>query len=644
MSVIAGIICTNNDAVDKVDSRRLLVEMEGYPADYIGTWSGDNVFLSCHAQWITPESIREKLPIRDDVQQITITADAIIDNREELFHELQIHPSERLTVTDADLILRAYLKWGTEAAQYLIGDFTFVIWDERKQTAYAARDMLGNRTLYYRFDRSKLSFSTFIRPLLAQSAGQNEFNTSWLAEYLTIPIVLDVTDAHATPYKGIHQLPPGHQLTARNGQIETRQYGSLTAPAEELRLGSNEEYVEAFKELFQQVVSSKLRTCKRIGSTLSGGLDSGTVVSFAARQLTGDERLRTYSYIPPDDFSDWTESNSVADESPYIQAIVEHVGKLNQRFMDFDRRSPLTELDEILMILETPYKVFENTFWIKGIYEQASLDGCGVLLTGARGNYTISWGSAIDYFLVLIKRMRWLHFYRELNALSHQAGVRKFKILSKMRQYAVSLNESASSSYKPDMPLMINPEFASQSKVFDKLKQAQVGLTGSKFDILEERQNYFGNLAALHMQGSIGSKLASHYGMVERDPTCDPRIVRYCLSLPLNQYVQNGAGRSLVRRATESYLPDQVRLNFRTRGVQGADWIHRMIPSWSVFHEELAKVCKDSMAADLMNVKEIKASMDRLGNAPRPEYAFDSNARFLMRSLIFYKFIKRPLM
>ena len=98
-------------------------------------------FLGCHAQWITPESIGELLPFYDSERQCTITADAIIDNREELFERLQVERNKRKTMSDSQLILLAYYKWGEDAPKYLIGDFAFMIWDERER-----RNCLGLET------------------------------------------------------------------------------------------------------------------------------------------------------------------------------------------------------------------------------------------------------------------------------------------------------------------------------------------------------------------------------------------------------------------------------------------------------------------------------------------------------------------
>lgn len=80
------------------------------------------------------------------------------------------------------------------------------------------------------------------------------------------------------------------------------------------------------------------------------------------------------------------------------------------------------------------------------------------------------------------------------------------------------------------------------------------------------------------------------YSLWERDPTNDLRVARFCLSVPEEQYVQNGVDRSLIRRATVNYLPDKIRLNQRTRGVQGADGVHRMAASWDVLSRKLKRL------------------------------------------------------
>ncbi len=182
--------------------------LQKFPADDIRVWKNENVFFGCHAQWITPESIGEPLPFYDSERQCTITADAIIDNREELFESLQIPRDQRKTIPDSQLILLAYYKWGEDSPKHLVGDFAFMIWDEREQKLFGARDPSGYRTLYYYKDHRRFAFCTTIEPLLNLPYIEKKLNEEWLAEFLAITGMIDTVDALTTPYLNVEQIPP----------------------------------------------------------------------------------------------------------------------------------------------------------------------------------------------------------------------------------------------------------------------------------------------------------------------------------------------------------------------------------------------------------------------------------------------------
>jgi asparagine synthase (glutamine-hydrolysing) len=641
MSAIAGVFNCNEEPITVETIENMMQALQKYPAHDVRVWHDRFVFLGCHAQWITPESTKERLPYYDVQHKLAITADAIIDNREELFNRLQVEHFRRKQMTDSELILAAYLKWGREAPRYLIGDFAFIIWDEQKRHLFGARDLSGNRTLYYYHHSGQFAFCTVMDPLFTISGVKKELNESWLTEFLMIPIILDTIDVHSTVYHHIDQIPPGHSITVSDGNLALEQYGTFITPVGNLKLKTNGEYEEAFREVFQEAVTSKLRTYRSVGASLSGGLDSGAVVSFAANPLRQEGKtLQTYSYVPPSDFVDWTPKSLLADERPYIGATVQHVGNIAHNDLDFSGRNSFEEMNDLLELMEAPYKFFENSFWIKGILEQAEKDGVGVLLNGGSGNYSISWGPALDYYAQLLRKLRLLRFYHELKLYGRNMRIGRSRLLPIIGKLAFPV-PAFFSKPSPDIPLVINPDLAKRTKVFDKLKHHDVGLTDSSMNEFEARIYQFENLAFLNHQGTSSTKLSLRYAVRERDPTSDPRVVRFCLSVPVEQYVQNGMDRSLIRRSTENYLPDKVRFNLRVRGVQGADWIHRMKPSWSAFTEELHQLCGDTRASYFLNVKQIKESLSKIGNSPKPELAFDPNVRLLMQSLIVYRFIRQ---
>lgn len=639
MSAIAGIIHLTKEPVPFEHGRNIMKELEKFPADDIQVWHKHNAFIGNHAQWITPESVGEQQPFYDSERQCVITADAIIDNREELFEKLQVERSRQKEMPDSQLILLAYYKWGEESPKQLVGDFAYMIWDERNQKLFGARDFSGARTLYYYKDHEKFAFCTTIMPLFTLPGVKKELNEQWMAEFLAIPVNFESVDPSSTTYNNIAQLEPSHSITVFNGNIKLSRYCYLSKE-QELRLNTDEDYEEAFREIFQTAVESRIRTHRNVGSYLSGGLDSGSVVSFAAKALRmQNKRLNTYSYVPVNGFEDWTHRSRVANETSFVKATVNYVGNIDDQYHSFTDRSPYSEIDEWLNTLEMPYKFFENTFWLRGIYEQAQQKDIGILLSGQRGNWTVSWGPTLEFYAGLMKKLRWIRLYQEINQYSKNSGAKKTRIMKVVRNKAFpSLKEAVEPFH---FPMIISPEFAARTNVLTKLKEHGIDISLSQpISPYEARDNQFKHLYYWLITGTYGAKFSLRYSVNGRDPTNDLRLIKFCLSVPEEQFARQGFDRSLIRRATKSYLPDEVRLNMRTRGVQGADGVYRMATYWSAFIEELEQLSEDKMASYFLDQAVIKQAISKIKSNASPEFAFDFDFRILMRSLIVYRFLK----
>lgn len=642
MSAIAGIIHLRKEPVPFEQGRNIMKGLEKFPADDIQVWHKHNAFIGNHAQWITPESVGEQQPFYDSERQCVITADAIIDNREELFEKLQIERSRQKEMPDSQLILLAYYKWGDESPKHLVGDFAYMIWDERNQKLFGARDFSGSRTLYYYKDQERFAFCTTIMPLFTLPGVKKELNEEWMAEFLAIPVNFESVDPSSTTYKLIEQLAPSHSISVIKGRVRLSRYCYLMEENKKINLKSDEEYEESFRDVFQKAVNSRLRTHHNVGAHLSGGLDSGSVVSFASKALRKEnKKLNTFSYVPVDGFVDWTHKSRIANETPFVQATVKHVGNINDHYLSFAERSPFTEIDEWLDTLEMPYKFFENTFWLRGMYEEAQQKNIGVLLNGQRGNWTISWGPVLDFYAELIKKMKWIRLYQELNQYSKNLGIHKSKIFSAARKKAFPAFYNMIAPKEPfHFPKIINPDFAKKTGVLTKLQDYGVDVSLSKLPTAHEvRDRQFRQLYYWSLTGSYGAKFSLRYSIWDRDPTNDLRLIKFCLSVPEEQFVKNGLDRSLIRRATSEHLPDEVRLNMKSRGVQGADGVHRMANYWDAFIEELHLMSNDKRIGVLLNQDVIKKAITKIKDAPTPEYIFDFDFRILMRSLIVYRFL-----
>ncbi|WP_339200389.1 lasso peptide isopeptide bond-forming cyclase [Peribacillus sp. FSL P2-0133] len=644
MSAIAGIYHFNEEPMNLQQCRNLMTALQKYPADSIQIWHSEKIFLGCHAQWITPESVGEQLPFYDFERRCTITADAIIDNRDELFQRLQVKPSDQKGMTDSELILLSYYKWSEDAPKFLVGDFAFVIWDEKKQKLFGARDFSGSRTLYYHQNHQKFAFCTTMEPLLSLPFIENKLNEQWLAEYLAVSGMIDAVDSSLTPYTTINQIPPSHSLTIQNNRVTLKRYSFLTQ-GDKLKLKSNEDYIDAFQNVFQDAVTSRLRAHRKVGAQLSGGLDSGAVVGFAVNKLQRENTaLHTYSYIPSEDFKDFTPKYLLTDERPFIKSTVGHVGGIIDHYCDFKGKDSYSEIEEFLDIMEMPYKFFENSFWLKGMFEKANEEDIGVLLNGDRGNFSISWGFPLEYYSLLLKRLKWIRLYQELDQYRKNVGVsRRSQMQTIVRVGFPVINRVFPEGARYRIPSLINPSFAERTGIYDKFKEFGMDQTGwySNSDIFNERKKHFEDIFQWNAGNTLSTKLSLRYKLWKRDPTNDIRVIRFCLSLPESQYVQNGLDRALIRNATVNFLPDKVRLNQRYRGVQGADWVHRMLPKWEAFTDELQQLRTDKKALEYLDLQAINKALIKINEGARPEYATDPDYKFLMRSLIVYRFLKK---
>ncbi|MFG6149935.1 asparagine synthase-related protein [Halobacillus sp. B23F22_1] len=642
MSAIAGILNFNNDPISTMHSNSMMESLQKYPADDVQKWHDHNIFLGCHAQWITPEQVGEKLPFYDSDRKLCITADAIIDNREELFNALGVSKALRTNMPDSKLILLAYHKWGDDSPKYLIGDFAFMIWDEREKKLFGARDFSGSRTLYYFQDHYRSAFCTTIHPLLALPYVERDINEDWIADYLAIPDMFNSVDLFSTVYNQVNQIPPSHTITITKLKTSFKKYDHFNS-IKKLRLNSNEEYEEAFREVFNEAVDARLRSTKEVGAHLSGGLDSGTVAGFAANSLKAKGKtLHTFSYVPIDNFNDWTPKSRIADERPFIHSTVKHVGNINDNYFSFRHDSPLTDMNYWLDTLEMPYKFFGNSYWMSGIYKMAGKQGVSTLLNGARGNYTISWGSPLDYYTKLLKRFKWVNLIKEINQYRFVKETGNRKTLSILLKRAFpTINNKLNSMESYSFPMVISQDFADRTGVFDRLRAENISITGEMIpDTYEARFNQFKKLYYWG-NGTSATKLSLQHCLWNRDPTNDVRVIQFCLSLPDSQYVQKGVGRSIVRRSTKGILPDNVRLNSKYRGVQGADGVLRMAPEWSVFKGEIKTLLKDPIMGEYVDLKVLSHSFNRVKREPKPELIFDFDFKVLMRCLIIYRFLKQ---
>lgn len=250
-------------------------------------------------------------PISNEEDNIWIVYNGEIYNHQELRSGMEARCHHYRTKSDTESIIHLYEEYGPDCVKHLRGMFAFAIWDRRKRKLFAARDRLGIKPLYFRYDGKALLFGSEIKTILAYPGVKAEFNRSTLAEYLAFGYI---TGAE-TMYSGIEKLPPGHTLEVdENGKLTITPYWDLTvAPDNDSK--PREYYVKTYRELLEQCVSSHLMSDVPLGVFLSGGLDSSAVAALTTK--IRKEPIETFSVgYGEEEFS----------ELRFARQVAEHIG------------------------------------------------------------------------------------------------------------------------------------------------------------------------------------------------------------------------------------------------------------------------------------------------------------------------------
>ena len=183
MSGIAGILEFDGKQVSHDELSRMVQALAHRGPDAQMAWSSGNIGLVHCMLHSTPESLNEIFPT--ELNGLHITADARIDNRNELILALASDRTIGKATPDSALILHAYLAWGEECVDRLLGDFAFAIWDPAKHQLFCARDHFGVKPFYYSRENGKrFVFSSSIRALESISGAGYEIDEHKVVDYI----------------------------------------------------------------------------------------------------------------------------------------------------------------------------------------------------------------------------------------------------------------------------------------------------------------------------------------------------------------------------------------------------------------------------------------------------------------------------
>lgn len=461
--------------------------------------------------------------------RLAIVAAARIDGKDDLLGHFDFADrAELMAVSDAELILRCFERWGADCLHYLIGAFSFAVWDRDARSLFCARDHFGIEPLFYSSTVELLSFSNSLDDLNTVPPLDQMF----IADFLLFG---ESQDPAATAFAHIRRLPPGHSLSWRAGKADIRRYWTLPVDGY-TRFPRNADYVDGFRELLQRAVSDCMHP-ERTAILMSGGLDSTMVAAVAAEKKRDVKSFAiVYDSLIPDPERHFAQLAAGQLHIP-VQFLVADGYRL------FERAQATPEpIDEPLPAILTDHLLQVNA------YSPVALSGIGGdPLLFPSPNYAAdrlsegAWGELASSMWNLVRLRRQIP----------RVGFRS-KILRGLRRRK---NENIA------FPVWLNQDFVKELSLMERWERFVGAPVPS---VNHERPEAYENLSDPKWSRIFETYAPAVTGVsVEvRHPLFDLRLVKYCLGLPPIPWCVD---KTIARIAMKDRLPNAVGLRPKSR-------------------------------------------------------------------------------
>ncbi|EJE8737476.1 asparagine synthase (glutamine-hydrolyzing) [Vibrio vulnificus] len=565
----------------------MVQQMSHRGPDNISTYSSENVHLGHARLSIIDLSQSSNQPLWDVQKKACIVFNGEIYNYKELQTELESQGIDFNSSGDAEVLLNMYLAYGIKALNKISGIFSFAIWDDTKQSLVVARDHYGVKPLYYVQQDGEFYFASEIKSLLCIPKVKKEINLDTLFRTL----IFLWNPGEETLLEGVKKVKPAHYMIVKDGAVaKYERYWSWPAynPQNTVPESTHQSRV---LDAVRGAVEEQLVADVKVGSFLSGGLDSSLIVALAAHKLDG--KIDTFTI---DSGGESQSKEGFSDDLPYAKQVAGYLGveldvlKVNPDIVSLLPKM-IYHLDE-LQADPAPLNVLL-------ICENAKKQGIKVLLSGAGGD-DIFTGYRRHYAVTAERYWSWLpKFGRTVLKGATQClpkGKASSRRVAKAFQYADLDGDERLLSYfywmdpKVARDLFAKPEKISASPMqFILDEMADVSTDDPVERMLTLEQKYF----LVDHNFNYTDKMSMATGVEVRVPFLDKNVVNVASQVPSKLKQKGRIGKSILKKAAEEVLPNSV--IYRSKSGFGAP-----LRAW--LKGDLAE-----LVDDLLSVEKVKA-------------------------------------
>jgi len=551
-----------------------------------------------------------KQPFSNPEGDLQLVFNGCIYNYLELRQKLSQAGHTFATFSDTEVIIHAYEEYGEDCLKEFIGVFSFILYDQKQNQLFAARDRLGAKPFYYCRQGERLLIASEIKALLAMDPSQRKLDKAALSDYLAFQIVLK----DRTLFSGIKKLQPGHCLTfnLNSRELKIRQYWDLNF---EVDFSPSEEYfVDLLRGLSEDAVKICLRSDVPLGVSLSGGLDSSAINALAAYLLPRQQVSCFTGY-----FAEGPEY----DETPYAELAAQSAGTKLHKLL-------ITENDFIEHFKDIIYCMDEPAAG-PGVFPQymvSRLAGEHVrVIIGGQGGDEIFLGYArylVAYLEECLKGAMTETYDREKHIASMQNLIPNLPLLKNyqpMLQYfwAQGLFGPQEERYfrlmdrSQGMKELLNPELPDPDySPFETFKDIFLGSKGAS---MVNRMMYFDVKEHLPALLQVDDRVSMRWALESRAPFLDHRLVELMGAIPPLIKFHGGELKYLMKQVIRSFLPREILERKDKMGfpVPFSRWKNG---KFGEFAREIL-LGREAREAGLLNLKAVETMLDK-GDYGRP--------------------------
>ena len=523
MSGICGIVDLRNKIDFETENIREMTEVLAHRGRAAQKIKNDSysVFGCSATEYIQDKDRQMPFSFRFDEGEYTICFDGLIYNREEIGKALDSKYITSSDMSDAELVLSAYIKWGVGCLRRLNGIFAIAIWNSKQRELFLARDRFGIKPLYYTARDCQLIFASEIKGVLAHPSINANLDKTGICEVMGLG---PAQTMGCGIFSGIDEIVPGCFATFNKNGFNSHKYWQLESkPYQE----SFEECLEETKQLLFSAMDRQLEPKGRdMCFFLSGGVDSSAIVAFAAKKYGKSINTFSLSYSGNDEFFTPTEYQPDSDDY-YINLMSETFGT-KHRIITVDNDSLCELLYDAMKARDLPGMgdVDSSLYFLcreMGRDFNGALSGeCGDEVFGG---------------------YPWFHRKEDF-----EANVFPWAKNTKLRHSLIS-------------PELINPD-----EITDYIYQSynkSIAETPVCCDDNEEEKrrreiSYLNLKWFMYTLGARSERIGMNCGLEIRMPFCDHKLVEHMWNVPWNYKAYKEREKGLLRQSLEDVLPEDV--------------------------------------------------------------------------------------